>query len=127
MTGPVAEVLDRLPDWVTRVRADNPGPMTLEGTNSWILRAPGGRAILVDPGPDDPAHLAALAAAGPELILVTHGHPDHVDGLASLRGRLGGVAVWAAGEGRRSVDGLDVELLATPGHTGDSVCFAVEL
>src|SRR5437588_10951731 len=95
VTTPVIPPLVALPGWVTLVRADNPGPMTLEGTNSWILRAPGGRRVLVDPGPDDPEHLATLAAARPELILVTHGHPDHVDGLPKLRERLDGVGGWA--------------------------------
>ncbi len=127
LTTPVNRPLDRLPDWATLVRADNPGPMTLDGTNSWILTAPGGRTVLVDPGPLDEAHLARLAGYQPSLVLVTHHHPDHVDGLPALIDLLGGVAVWDRLEERRVLDGLDIQLLATPGHTGDSVSFRVEL
>jgi glyoxylase-like metal-dependent hydrolase (beta-lactamase superfamily II) len=118
--------LDRLPDWVTLIRADNPGPMTLDGTNSWILTAPGGRTVLVDPGPADPEHLDRLAAHRPSLVLVTHGHPDHVDGLPGLLERVGDVPVWERGEERRALDGLDIALIATPGHTADSVSYRVE-
>src|SRR3954471_16844457 len=72
--------------------APNPGPMTLEGTNTWLLRAPGSSTtVIVDPGPRHEAHLAAIIdAAGPvELILLTHGHLDHSEGaprLAELTG-----------------------------------------
>jgi glyoxylase-like metal-dependent hydrolase (beta-lactamase superfamily II) len=118
--------LDRLPDWVTLIRADNPGPMTLDGTNSWVLTTPGGRTVLVDPGPDDAVHLDRLAALRPSLILVTHGHPDHVDGLPGLLERVGDVPVWERGEDRRALDGLDIALIATPGHTSDSVSYRVE-
>ncbi len=125
---PTLEPARELPGWVTLIRADNPGPMTLDGTNSWILTTPGGRRVLVDPGPADEAHLAMLAAHRPSLILLTHHHPDHVDGLSPLRELLGTpvVEVWDRGEEHRSLDGLDITLLATPGHTADSVCFRVE-
>ena len=58
------------PTPVTRLaavlRADNPGPMTLDGTRSYVLRAPGSAScVVVDPGPDDATHLDALAAPGP--------------------------------------------------------------
>ncbi|TMM35728.1 MAG: MBL fold metallo-hydrolase [Actinobacteria bacterium] len=117
-----------VPAWVTLVRASNPGPMTLDGTNSWVLGAPGGCTVVVDPGPADEAHLATLAAYRPSLILITHAHPDHVDGLPGLLDLLGEPhpTVWDRGEARRSLDGLDIALLATPGHTDDSVCFRVE-
>lgn len=69
--------------------APNPSPMTLEGTNTWMLR--GGDAgdtggyVVIDAGPPDESHLARVAAVGPiELILLTHGHPDHSGGSARL-------------------------------------------
>ena len=70
------------------VRANNPSPMTLDGTNTWVLVAPGQtRAIVVDPGPDDASHrhavMAAVEDAGANqvaLILLTHGHADHAAG-----------------------------------------------
>jgi glyoxylase-like metal-dependent hydrolase (beta-lactamase superfamily II) len=107
------------------VRAGNPSPMTLEGTNSYVLRARGAAAaVVVDPGPDDPAHLAALVACGPiEVILLTHGHPDHAAGAAPLSAATGAsikVAVDVVHAG-----GFDIEVIPTPGHTADSVCFAV--
>src|SRR2546429_7606806 len=118
----------RLPDWVTLVRAGDPGPMTLDGTNSWVLTTPGGRTVVVDPGPADGEHLAALARHRPSLILVPHSHPDHVEGLPGLLDLLGEprVPVWDRVEEHRSFDGLEVTLLGTPGHTDDSVCFRVE-
>jgi glyoxylase-like metal-dependent hydrolase (beta-lactamase superfamily II) len=127
VTTSAAARLDPLPGWVMLVRAPNPGPMTLEGTNSWLLTAPGGATVLVDPGPADEAHLASLAAYRPSLILVTHGHPDHVEGLPRLLDLLGPVEVWYGTGGGRDLDGLSIEPLATPGHTGDSVCYAVEV
>lgn len=120
------------------VLAPNPGPMTLEGTNTWLLAAPGGRTVVVDPGPDDPAHLARVAEEAGEvaLVLLTHGHPDHSAGAkafaASVRApvravdprhRLGSEGL-ADGE-HVTVDGLDVRVLATPGHASDHVCFVL--
>src|SRR2546423_2551151 len=127
VSAPVLAVAERLPDWVTGIRAPSPGPMTLDGTTSWVLATPGGRTVVVAPGPADEGHLSALAAYRPSLILLTHRHPDHVDGLEPLLGMAGATPVWAAGEARRSLDGLDIALLATPGHTADSVCFRAEL
>jgi glyoxylase-like metal-dependent hydrolase (beta-lactamase superfamily II) len=119
--------------------ARNPSPMTLEGTNTWLLRAPSSASCLVvDPGPDDPAHLAAVAAAAGRVqeILLTHGHPDHAEGAAAFR-ELTGAPVRAldpaqglGGSGLAEGDvvaaaGVEVRVLATPGHTSDSLCFAV--
>lgn len=133
MTAPTA--VTRL---ATVLRADNPGPMTLDGTRSYVLRAPGSSTcVVVDPGPDDAAHLDVLAAAGPvELVLVTHRHADHTAGAPGLRERTG-APVRAAdpahchgGPPLRDGEvveaaGLRVVVLATPGHTADSVCLVL--
>ena len=91
MTHPAYGELRPVTPYATVLLARNPSPMTLDGTNTWLLRAAGEEACLVvDPGPDDPAHLDAVAAAGPVAeILLTHGHPDHADGAAALRERTG--------------------------------------
>ncbi|MFG1843728.1 MBL fold metallo-hydrolase [Micromonospora carbonacea] len=140
ITAAVAALADELPGWVTLLRAPNPGPMTLDGTNTWVLRAgPGAPALVVDPGPADDWHLAAIAAHAPvATVLITHGHPDHTEGSPRLRELLGGAPVRAvdpahshggppltAGEALPAA-GLTVRALPTPGHTGDSVCFLVE-
>jgi glyoxylase-like metal-dependent hydrolase (beta-lactamase superfamily II) len=124
---------------LTRVLlAPNPGPMTLDGTNSYLIGAPGsGSVVIVDPGPDDAGHLRALADAGPvDLILVTHRHDDHTAGSAELS-RLAGAPVRAfdpafciGGEplidGEEiAVAGVSIRVVATPGHTADSVCFVL--
>jgi glyoxylase-like metal-dependent hydrolase (beta-lactamase superfamily II) len=131
-----------MPDPRARVvLAPNPGPLTLEGTNTYVLCRPGGRgAVVVDPGPDDPAHLAAIAQEAAnggqriELILLTHGHEDHSAGAPALARRTG-VPVRALDPAHRlgseglgdgdvvTVDGLEIQVVATPGHSGDSLCF----
>ena len=74
------------------IRADNPNMMTLDGTNTWVLRAPGAEtSVVVDPGPLDERHLAAVieAAGDVELVLYTHHHFDHtecIDRFAELTG-----------------------------------------
>src|SRR3954463_15359272 len=70
----------------TCVLAPNPGPMTLDGTNTWVLREPGGAdCAVIDPGPLDEGHLQAVAGHGPvTTILLTHGHPDHSEGARRL-------------------------------------------
>ncbi|MDT3441753.1 MBL fold metallo-hydrolase [Pseudofrankia sp. BMG5.37] len=116
--------------------APNPSPMTLEGTNSWMLRAPGhAGCVVVDPGPDDEGHLAALAAAGPvATILLTHGHPDHSEGAALLH-ELTGAPVRALDPAHRlgseglvegdivAAAGIELRVMATPGHSADSLSF----
>ncbi|WP_020391040.1 MBL fold metallo-hydrolase [Kribbella catacumbae] len=129
-------------DYASRLLAPNPGPMTLDGTNTWILRAPGaGSAVVVDPGPMLEEHLRAVLDAVAQYsvtsVLLTHGHFDHSEGAA-----------WFASQANcpvRSVDpafriptdharglaegdvitsgDLRIEVLPTPGHTMDSVCF----
>ena len=115
--------------------APNPGPMSMEGTNSYILRGIGSSAsVVVDPGPEHAGHLAALAAESVELVLVTHRHHDHTEGIDTLH-RLTGAPVRALlQEHCRGADplrdgewieaaGLRLQVLATPGHTSDSLCF----
>jgi glyoxylase-like metal-dependent hydrolase (beta-lactamase superfamily II) len=125
------------------VLAPNPGPMTLDGTNTWLLSAPGAaRAVVVDPGPADPGHLAAVVRAAAErqariaLVLLTHGHLDHSESARAFAADLG-VPVRAldpahrlGGEGLAGgdvvdLDGLRLEVVATPGHTGDSLSFVL--
>ncbi len=116
--------------------APNPGPMTLDGTNSYVLSGNGGRSsVIIDPGPGDAGHLAALGAVGDvELILITHRHHDHTEGAAALAAATGApvraadAAFCIGADPLRDGDtvvaaGLDVGVLATPGHTADSLCF----
>jgi glyoxylase-like metal-dependent hydrolase (beta-lactamase superfamily II) len=118
-----------LPCWATLVRAPNPGPMTLDGTNTWVLRPPGGEGCLVvDPGPLHEGHLLGLTDYGPVLgILVTHGHPDHIDGVPWLSERTGAPVYGPPIEALPTLAGLSIERIATPGHTADSVCLRVSL
>jgi glyoxylase-like metal-dependent hydrolase (beta-lactamase superfamily II) len=113
--------------------------MTLEGTNTWVLRASGARrSVVVDPGPLDEDHLTrVLAAAAPVAqVLVTHRHGDHTDGARRFA-QLSAAPVRAVDPAHRTgpegladgevvdVDGLRLQVVATPGHTGDSVSFLV--
>lgn len=111
------------------LRAENPGPLTLSGTNSWLLgRHP---TWVVDPGPALPGHLEALAReiesrGGLGGIALTHDHADHCEAVAPLRDRFPGVPV-AAARGRVDValgDGTrfgPMEALPLPGHSADHV------
>ena len=127
----------------TLVRADNPGVMTLDGTNTWVLREPGRSGVVVlDPGPLDEAHLQrVLDVAGHdggrvELVLYSHWHPDHTDAIDRFFELTGaparaldekwcrGAAPLADGE-LLDVDGLSIRVMATPGHTMDSICLVL--
>jgi glyoxylase-like metal-dependent hydrolase (beta-lactamase superfamily II) len=112
---------------ILRVVAPNSGPMTLEGTNTYLYGSE--PCTVVDPGPDDPGHIEAVAAAAGErggigLILLTHGHGDHADGverLATLAAKGGGSSPTV----RLPSDGEEhggLRAMATPGHAADHVC-----
>jgi glyoxylase-like metal-dependent hydrolase (beta-lactamase superfamily II) len=116
---------------IARVRAENPGPYTLSGTNTWVVgRAP---AWVIDPGPDLAEHLDAVAAevetrGGAGGIAVTHDHADHVEGLLALRERLGRppVAARRFAADVRLGDGVRFGPLvayAVPGHAPDHLAF----
>jgi glyoxylase-like metal-dependent hydrolase (beta-lactamase superfamily II) len=107
---------------VTLVRADNPSPLTLTGTNTWIVDG-----WVIDPGPALDAHLDAVAAAVGERargIAVTHDHADHIEGLEALRERLGAVEVVSARAGARDGDVAGpLQVVALPGHSEDHLAF----
>ncbi len=123
----------------TCLLAPNPSPMTLDGTNTWIVAEPGSSsAVVIDPGPDDERHLRrvlAEAVAGDRRIariLLTHGHLDHCAGAARLAD-LSGAPIQAADPAGRlgaagfadgdvvTAAGCDLRVVATPGHSADSV------
>jgi glyoxylase-like metal-dependent hydrolase (beta-lactamase superfamily II) len=130
---------------VTRVLAPNPSGMTLDGTNTYVVGALGsGQAVVVDPGPADPGHLAAVEAvlaardARVVAVLVTHHHGDHAEAaqpwgahfdapaaaasaaVAGPRGR-----VLEPGE-RLPLAGTAIGVVPTPGHTADHLAFRLE-
>ncbi|WP_127781790.1 MBL fold metallo-hydrolase [Rhodococcus sp. X156] len=118
---------------------ENPSVMTLEGTNTWVLRAPGSeQCVVVDPGPDDEAHLRRVAAVGDVVATVlTHGHVDHAAGAKRFAELTGSVvravdpALRLGSEGLAEGDvvaaaGVELRVLATPGHTADSVCLVLD-
>ena len=123
----------------TCVLAPNANIMTLDGTNTWVLREPGARrSVVIDPGPPDAGHLAAVEeAAGPVgVVLLTHHHADHSEAAREFAERMGcGVRALdpayrlgeeGLGDGDVvEVDGLEVRVVATPGHTADSLSFLV--
>lgn len=119
------------------ILADNPGIMTLDGTNTWILREPGAsRSVVVDPGPDLADHVDAVVAAAGEvaLVLFTHHHGDHTDALDSIVRATGAPTRAISADYTRDadplmdgerieVDGLQIDVVAAPGHTRDSAAF----
>ena len=116
---------------VVGIRAANPGPFTLSGTNSWIVgRDP---AWLLDPGPALDEHLAALRAeidqrGGLGGVALTHGHADHTEAVPAIRARYPGAPI-AAARGDVDIKATDgdkigpLEALATPGHAPDHLAF----
>ncbi len=130
---------------VTRVLAPNASGMTLDGTNTYVVGAPGsGQAVLVDPGPDDPAHLAAVEEALTArqarcvAVLVTHHHGDHAEAALPWGDRFGApvAAADAAVAGPRgrvlepgerlALAGTAIGVVGTPGHTADHLAFRLE-
>lgn len=115
---------------IARVRAENPGPLTLSGTNTWVVgRDP---AYVVDPGPALEPHLAAVLAeaerrGGVGAIVLTHDHADHSEGVEALRERAGGPPVGAAREADVVLaDGDELgplHAVATPGHAPDHLAY----
>jgi glyoxylase-like metal-dependent hydrolase (beta-lactamase superfamily II) len=121
------------------VLAPNANMMTLDGTNTWVLREPGGRrSVVIDPGPPDESHLAAIEEVAGEVgtVLLTHHHIDHSEAAKEFASR------WRCGvraldptyrlgsEGLGDgdvveVDGLEIRVIGTPGHTADSLSFLV--
>lgn len=120
---------------VLRVLAPNPGPFTLEGTNTWVIGA--APSVVIDPGPYDSGHaLAVLEDAEPlGAILLTHRHPDHAPGSARLADA-SGAPVYAfqpqpgelavADEQVIEVGSVRLRAIHTPGHTADHLCFLLE-
>ena len=121
------------------VLAPNANMMTLDGTNTWVLREPGAtRSVVVDPGPLHDGHLGAvLEQAGPVgVVLLTHGHLDHSEGATQFA-ELAGCGVRALDPAHRlgseglgdgdvvEVDGLEVRVVGTPGHSSDSLSFVL--
>lgn len=123
------------------VLAPNPSAMTLDGTNTWIVAEPDSPlAVVIDPGPLDEGHLAHVVKVAEQagkrvaLTLLTHGHPDHAEGAARF-GELTGTRVRALDPALRLGDeglaagdtvttgGLELQVIATPGHTADSLSF----
>jgi glyoxylase-like metal-dependent hydrolase (beta-lactamase superfamily II) len=134
---------DRLDDLATRVRAPNPSPMTLDGTNTYLLGAPGaGELVVVDPGPDLDGHRQEIEAAAARLdariaaVVVTHHHRDHAEAV-------GWADRWGAplyafspdlvhADATRVTDaftlargGVHLEAVHTPGHSSDHLCLRV--
>lgn len=125
---------------ITLVRAPNPSPMTLTGTNSYLLDCGAGAALVIDPGPPLERHVRALldAAVRRQLsvaaIAITHGHPDHAPAAAQLS-RATGAAIYAHPrsavahdrdlplDGALRVGERDLHVMDAPGHTFDHVVF----
>jgi glyoxylase-like metal-dependent hydrolase (beta-lactamase superfamily II) len=124
---------------VRRIVADNPGPMTGPGTNTYLVGID--EIVVIDPGPDDATHLDAIAGCGGDRIrwiVCTHTHIDHWPGVAGLRDRTGAeVLAFDARDGleidRPLADGDPIEAtefvlraIHTPGHASNHLCYLLE-
>ncbi|HEX2910219.1 MAG TPA: MBL fold metallo-hydrolase [Chloroflexia bacterium] len=133
---------EQLSERVQRLRAPNPGPMTLTGTNTYLVGS-GREMVVIDPGPQIESHLQAIVAVSKaqqkpvRQILVTHGHPDHFPGAEQLS-KMTGAPVVAYREAtfphqdslddrqRVTLDGATLLAIYTPGHAIDHLCFYLE-
>jgi glyoxylase-like metal-dependent hydrolase (beta-lactamase superfamily II) len=112
----MSELAPGHPD-ILRIVAPNPGPMTLEGTNTYVVgpvAEAGGGAFVIDPGPADAGHIEAVRGAAADRggiagVLLTHSHADHSEGAPML--------------GAPVVESGPFEVIPTPGHAADHVCF----
>lgn len=141
MEHPAYGLLRPVTDTASVLLCDNPGKMTLDGTNTWVLRGPGSaEMVVVDPGPDDrDEHIERLADLGPiPLVLISHRHGDHTGGIDRIV-ELTGAVVRSVGSGflrglggplsdGEVIDaaGLRITVMATPGHTADSLSFLLD-
>ena len=140
MTHPAYGVLRPVTESASVLLCNNPGIMTLDGTNTWVLRGPGSdEMVIVDPGPDDDEHIGKLAELGTiSLVLISHKHEDHTGGIDKIVDRTGAV-VRSVGSGflrglggplsdGEVIDaaGLRITVMATPGHTADSLSFLLD-
>lgn len=132
-------VASALSPLVRRIVADNPGHMTGPGTNTYLVGID--EIVVIDPGPDDPGHLDAIAGCGGDRIrwiVCTHTHIDHFPGVAGLKARTGAeVLAFDARDGleidRALRDGDRIEAtefvlraIHTPGHASNHLCFLLE-
>jgi glyoxylase-like metal-dependent hydrolase (beta-lactamase superfamily II) len=129
-----------LTETVRLILAPNPSPMTLEGTNTYLVGGTDG-VIVIDPGPNDDAHLSSVAAAVADVnvvaVLLTHKHPDHAEAAERCAEMLDTVIAANArpqrpndvpvGDGQRvGGGGTFLTAIATPGHSSDHLCFVLE-
>ena len=136
-SAPAYGVLRPVTETASVLLCDNPGTMTLEGTNTWVLRGPrSDEMVLVDPGPDQDDHIDRLAALGRiPLVLISHRHGDHTDGIDKIVAATGATvrsvgSGFLRGMGGHLSDGevidaagLRITGLAPPGPTSDPVGF----
>jgi glyoxylase-like metal-dependent hydrolase (beta-lactamase superfamily II) len=137
---PAYKKLRRVTETASVLLCDNPGIMTLDGTNTWVLQGPGSdEMVVVDPGPEDDEHIELIVGLGKiGLVLISHKHEDHTGAIDKLVERTGAVvrsvgSGFLRGLGGPLTDGevidaagLRITVMATPGHTADSVSFLLD-